>query len=159
MSRDFKIEGLEELKATVKRIGKLPQKCVNRAVKNGGQYALERLKEETHFKDSKGYLKKGLGLKPEKYKKRGKKGIQVTFKKSYTKIFTSPPIEDIGRYGGDPRGRFYYPASVEFGRRGLGGKRPKNFMLDSADRNSTGIKKRMVEVLDNELKKEEAKNN
>ena len=154
MSVHFKIQGLDNLRATVERIGKLPQKCVNRSAKEGAQFGLEKMKEQTHFKDTTGTLKKGMGLKAEKYKRRGKKAYQITYKKSYTKIFTEPPIVDVGRYGGDPRGRFYYPASVEFGRKGIGGKRPKNFMLDAADRNSDGIKKKMIDVLDRELQKE-----
>lgn len=155
MSAHFEIEGLDNLKATIERIGKLPQKCVNRAAKEGAQFGLEKMKEETQFKHSKGKLKKGLGLKAEKYKRRGKKAYQITYKKGYSKIFTQPPIVDVGKYGGDPRGRFFYPASVEFGRKGRGGKsKPMDFMLHSADKNSDGIKKKMVEVLDRELQKE-----
>ena len=153
MSVNFKIQGLEELRKTVKAIGKLPQKCVNRAVKSGAKYGLATLKSSLHFKNSKGNIKRALGLKAEKTKKRGKKAYQITYKKSFTTIFTTPKIKDVGKYGGDKRGRFYIPASLEFGRRGIGGKRPLRFMTKAADVNSDGIKKEIVDVLDKELKK------
>jgi HK97 gp10 family phage protein len=100
----FKIEGMEELEKTIRKLGKLPQKCVTKAAKKGAQIALKAAKQKAPFLT--GALEEGIILKGEKTRRKGKKVYQVTMNPAMNDIFVKTTKD--GK-------RYYYPASMEYG--------------------------------------------
>ena len=100
----FEIEGMKELERTIRKLGKLPQKCVTPAAKKGAQIALKAAKANAPFLT--GALEEGIILKGEKLRKRGKKVYQVTMNPAMNDVFVKTTKD--GK-------RYYYPASMEYG--------------------------------------------
>ena len=82
----FKIEGMDNLIDTIKRLEKLPQKHVTAAAKSGAQIALKAAKAKAPG-DPGGNLKKGIILKGEKKSKNGKKIYDVMMDPAMNDIF------------------------------------------------------------------------
>ena len=72
MANGIRVEGLDEVIETIKRVGELPQKCVNKAAKKGIQIAKKSAKNGRWI-DQTGYLRKSIKEKAEKTKIKGKK--------------------------------------------------------------------------------------
>lgn len=100
----FKIEGMKELERTIRKLGKLPQKCVTPAAKKGNNIALKHARENAPWRF--GDLANGIIQKGEKLRKRGKKVYQVTMDPKKNDIFVKTTKD--GK-------RYYYPASMEYG--------------------------------------------
>ena len=101
----FRIEGMNELQKSIKKLGQVPQKCVTPAAKKGMNIALKSAKENAPVDT--GELKGGMKLIGEKSKAKGKKVYQVVFDRSKNDIFQKKNKE--GKVIG------YYPASQEYG--------------------------------------------
>ena len=59
MANDVIVEGLDEVIETIKKVGELPQKCVNKAAKKGIQIAKKSAKNG-RWVDQTGYLRKAI---------------------------------------------------------------------------------------------------
>ena len=140
----FKIEGMEELEKTIRKLGKLPQKCVTKAAKKGAQIALKAAKQKAPFLT--GALEEGIILKAEKTKKKGKKVYQVTMNPAMNDVFVKTTKD--GK-------RYYYPASQEYGFiTKNGGYVPGfHYLRDSLVDNKERIEKTVVDVLAKEIDK------
>lgn len=140
----FEIEGMKELERTIRKLGKLPQKCVTKAAKKGAQIALKAAKAKAPFLT--GALEEGIILKGEKLRKRGKKVYQVTMNPAMNDVFVKTTKD--GK-------RYYYPASQEYGFiTKNGGYVPGfHYLRDSLVDNKERIEKTVVDVLAKEIDK------
>jgi len=140
----FKIEGMEELEKTIRKLGKLPQKCVTKAAKKGAQIALKAAKQKAPFLT--GALEEGIILKGEKTRRKGKKVYQVTMNPAMNDVFVKTTKD--GK-------RYYYPASQEYGFiTKNGGYVPGyHYLRDSLVDNKERIEKTVVDVLAKEIDK------
>lgn len=138
------IQGMNELQKTIKTLGKLPQKCVTTASKKGATIGLKAVKANAPVDE--GELKKGIVLKGERSKAKGKKVYQVTLDKNKNDVFAKE--SKAGK-------RSYYPASQEYGFQTVNGKYIPGYqyMKQSADGNDRTIKGTMIETLSKEIDK------
>lgn len=100
----FEVEGLKELEKTIRKLGKLPQKCVTPAAKKGARIALKSARAKAPWET--GELSNGIIIKGERARKKGKKVYQVTMDPAKNDIFVKTTAD--GK-------RYYYPASQEYG--------------------------------------------
>ena len=142
MARRYEIEGLDEVLDMLKKVGELPQKCVNKSARNGAKISQQDAKNNVPVKT--GALKKSITLKAEKTKTKGKKVYQVTIKNNPEFVRTT-----------SSGNRYYYPASQEFGFRLRDGGKVEglHFLRNSIDKNNTRIESTMVQVLTAEIDK------
>jgi len=135
----MQIEGMRELEASIRRLGNLPQRDVTNAARAGAKIALQDTRKNAPMKT--GALRKGIILKGEKSRFRGKKVYQVTFDPAMNEVFQK-------RYGTGNK-YAYYPASQEYGfkTKGNGYKEGKHFMRDSIVNNYEKISRKIVEIL------------
>jgi HK97 gp10 family phage protein len=131
-----KLIGLNELLKTFKDLEKLPQKCVTQASKKGAMISLQSAKNKAP-KD-KGQLIKGIVLKAEKTKTKGKKVYQVTFSDKMNDIFQKKNAEG--------KVIAYYPSSQEYGWIDKNGNKHegKHFMRDSVQDNASKIESTII---------------
>jgi HK97 gp10 family phage protein len=140
----FKIEGMEELEKTIRKLGKLPQKCVTKAAKKGAQIALKAAKQKAPFLT--GALEEGIILKGEKTRRKGKKVYQVTMNPAMNDIFVKTTKD--GK-------RYYYPASMEYGfiTRDGGYSPGFHYLRDALVDNKTAIERTVVDELAKQIDK------
>ena len=101
----FKIEGVRELKKSLEKLGKVPQKHVTASARKGMNISLKAAKAAAPVDE--GNLKKGMKLVGEKSKYKGKKVYRIVFDRAYNDIFQKPNKQ--GKITG------YYPVSQEYG--------------------------------------------
>lgn len=99
-----RIEGMRELQKQLRKLEKMPQGALSKAVRKGGRVALKEIKNRAPV-DS-GDLKKGLKIYAEKTTKKGKKVFDVRFDRNMNDVFVKFSKE--GK-------RSYYPTSQEYG--------------------------------------------
>lgn len=96
---------MKELQKSIKKLGKVPQKCVTTAARKGMNIALKSAKQNAPFDT--GELKKGMKLVGEKARVKGKKVYRLVFDRAKNDIFQKKNAE--GKVTG------YYPISQEYG--------------------------------------------
>jgi hypothetical protein len=145
MAKKSEIEGMKELEKMIKKLGELPQKAVTKSAKAGANIALKSAKTDAPI--DQGNLRKGIVLKGERLKVKGKKVYQVTFAKSMNTFFV--------KMSKDGKKRYYYPASQEYGFMTRdGGYTPGyRYMKKSIENNDTAIEKKIVDSLSKEIDK------
>ena len=74
MARRYEVEGLDEVLKMIKKVGELPQKCVNKSARNGAKIAQTDAKDNAPFLT--GALEESITLKAEKTKTKGKRIIK-----------------------------------------------------------------------------------
>ena len=138
------VVGMPQLEKTIKKLGKLPQKCVTVAARKGAKIAQKSAK--SNAPSDTGSLKKGIILKGEKSKKKGKKVYQTVMDPAKNDIFVK--TSKTGK-------RAYYPASQEYGFQTSNGRYVPgfNFMKKSIEDNSSKIQNEIVNVLSKEIDK------
>lgn len=138
------IEGMKELEKTIRRLGKIPQKCVSPAAKKGARIALKAAREKAPWQT--GELSNGIILKGERIKKRGKKVYDVMMDPAKNDIFVK--VTKDGK-------RYYYPASQEYGfiTRDGGYVPGAHFLRRSIDDNKSEIERVMVQELAKQIDK------
>lgn len=104
MAKKFKVEGLKELERAIKKLEKLPQTVVTKAARKGAAIALKSARSNAPV-DS-GDLKKGIVLKGEKSRTKGKKVYDVVMDRNMNDVYVK--VSKSGK-------RSYYPASQEYG--------------------------------------------
>lgn len=142
MSTKFELKGLDDVMKVLKDLENLPQKCVNKSAKAGAEIAKNSAIDKAPFKS--GTLRKGITIKAERTKLKGKKVYQVTLKNN--PLFVKESLD--GKQA-------FYPSSMEYGFITKGGKKipGKHFLRDSLENNKTTIENIMVEVLSSEIDK------
>jgi len=140
----FEVEGLKELERTIRKLGKLPQKCVTPAAKKGATIALKAAKANAPFLT--GALEEGIVLKGERARKKGKKVYQVTMNPAMNDVFVKTTKD--GK-------RYYYPASQEYGfiTRDGGYVPGIHFLRNSIDDNKAEMERVMVQELAKQIDK------
>ena len=145
MANDIIIEGFDEVIETIKKVGELPQKCVNKAAKKGIQIAKKSAKNG-RWVDQTGYLRKAIKEKAEKTKTKGKKVYDLWPDPSYNDVFVKTTKK--GK-------RAYYPASIEYGfKTKSDGYVPGfKFLHNSLTDNKSQIENTIVSTLADEIDK------
>ena len=146
MSRNsFRLEGMDELLRTIKRAGQLPQKTVTKASRAGMKIALNSARQNAPI-DS-GNLRRGLILKGERSRIKGKKVFQVTWSSAMNKVF-------VKMYGPTESIRAYYPASQEYGFTVWGQYTPGyGYLKKSIDSQKNAIENKIISVFTDEFDK------
>ena len=149
MSNNTDFSDLERLKSSLLRVGKLPQKCVTKAAKKGGNVVMKAVKSKAPVDT--GTLKSGLKMKAEKSRKKGKKVYQITFSSDMNEVFQKKNAE--GAVTG------YYPASMEYGYFARDGSYIPgyHFMRQAAEEKQAEMESVTINMLADELDKEWAK--
>ena len=142
---NIKVEGLDEAVEMIKKVGELPQKCVNKAAKKGIQVA-KREAKSGGWVDQTGYLRKAIKEKAEKTKIKGKKVYDLMPDSSYNDVFVKTTKK--GK-------RAYYPASIEYGfKTKSGGYVPGfKFLHNALTDNKSQIENVIVKTLADEVDK------
>jgi HK97 gp10 family phage protein len=145
----FKIEGMDKLKKDLEKLGKVPQKHVTTAAKKGMNPVLKEAKANAPYDT--GNLKKGMILKGEKSRYKGKKVFDVIFDDSMNDIFQKKNAE------GEVIG--YYPVSQEYGFFTKNGKYIPGFRFihDSLASNAQRSAKVMVDTMQKKIDTEARK--
>ncbi|QKE74767.1 HK97 gp10 family phage protein [Arthrobacter citreus] len=126
------IEGYRQLQQELGHLEKLPQKIVTKAARKGANVVFKQAKKEAPVEI--GNLKKGVILRPERTRTKGKKVFQVVMDRAFNRIFVK--ASKSGK-------RAYYPASQEYGffSRGPNGSRGRYIPGDNYLRGSNASKK------------------
>ena len=140
----YTIKGMRELRTALSKLEALPQKVVTKSAKKGASIALKEAKAKAPVDT--GALKRGLKLKGERSKVKGKKAYQVTFDRNMNDTFAKNSL--AGK-------RSYYPASQEYGWTTQNGKYIPgyNYLKDSIMENDRKIKETIIEQMSKEIDK------
>lgn len=130
------VEGYRELQQAIRRLGALPQKYVTRATRMGANVILRASRKRAPVDT--GDLRRGLTLKGERSRTKGKKSYQVTFKASMNDIFVK--TSKAGK-------RSYYPSSQEYGYQNRGGGYTPgyNYLRRAADENKVAAQNKIID--------------
>ena len=155
MSIDFDVSDLIRLGKTIEKLGKLPQKCVTKAARKGGNVVMKAVKQTAPVET--GLLKSGIRLKAEKTRTPGKKVYEVTFDAGMNDVFQKN-IQNPGAAGGKNK-TAYYPASMEYGYFDRNGRYIPgfHFMRNSAAGSESEMSSVTLKVLADEVEKEWSK--
>lgn len=143
---NFKIEGMDKLEKSLKRLGKVPQKHVTSSARKGMNIAFREAKNKAPYDE--GNLKSGMKLVGEKSKIKGKKVYQVVFDRAKNDIFQKKNSK------GEVTG--YYPASQEYGFFARNGRYIPgyHFLKKSLESKSKAIQTKIIEDMQNKIDKE-----
>lgn len=135
----FKVEGMRELQKNLKKLGKVPQKHVTSAARKGMNISLKDAKANAPYDT--GMLKKGIVMKGEKARVKGKKVYRIVFDRNMNDVFQKKNKE--GKITG------YYPVSQEYGFFAKNGRYIPGyrFIRDSLTDNVSKIEKTIVSTM------------
>ena len=105
MSFKFDVYGMDKLLNDLEKIGQVPQKHVTSSSRKAMNIVLKQSRANAPYYE--GYLEKGMKLKGERSRTKGKKVYQVIFDPNMNHIFQKPNKQ--GKITG------YYPVSQEYG--------------------------------------------
>lgn len=142
----IKIEGLNDLNKTLRRLGEAPQKHVTASARKGMNVSFKAAKAKAPIET--GELKKGLKMVGEKSRTKGKKVYQVVFDDAKNDIFQKKNKE--GKVTG------YYPASMEYGFFTRNGRfiPGYHFLKKSLEDNASKVQKVIIETMQDKIDKE-----
>ncbi len=145
----FKIEGMEELERSIKKLGKVPQKHVTSSSRKAMNISLKDARANAPYDT--GALSKGMKLKGERSRQKAKKVYQVIFDPKYNHIFQKKSKD--GKITG------YYPVSQEYGFFAKNGRYIPGFRFvrDSLADNVKAIEKTIVSEMKKKIDAEIAK--
>lgn len=137
MAKRSGIDGMADLERTFKRLGKVPQTVVSKSARAGGGVILKETRSNAPVDE--GNLKRGLVLKRERTRVKGKAVYQVTFDNAMNNVFVK--VSKDGK-------RSYYPASQEYGYLTVDGKYIPGYryMRNSAEGKGHAAERKMLEV-------------
>lgn len=142
----FKIEGMKELKKSLDKLGKVPQKHVTSAARKGMNIPLKHAKADAP--EDTGNLKRGIKLAGERSKFKGKKVYRIIFDPAMNDIFQKK----------DAEGKIvaYYPVSQEYGFHTKNGRYIPGyrFVRDSLANNTKLIEKTIVGTMKTKIDQE-----
>ena len=133
---NFKIEGMKGLQKSLKKLGEVPQKHVTASARKGMNIVLKDAKANAPYDT--GMLKKGIVLKGERSRSKGKKVYRVVFDRAMNDVFQKKNAE--GKITG------YYPVSQEYGFFAKNGRYIPGyrFIHDSLADNTRKVEKKIV---------------
>lgn len=145
----FRIEGMKELQKSLERLGKVPQKHVTSSSRKAMNIVLKQSRATAPVDT--GALKKGMKLKGERSRTKGKKVYRVVFDPKYNDIFQKKNKD--GKVTG------YYPVSQEYGFFAKNGRYIPGyrFIHDSLADNTRKIEKTIVSEMKKKIDAEIAK--
>lgn len=137
MAKRTDILGMKELERSFRELGKVPQTVATQSARAGGRIALKAAK--TNAPEDSGDLKRGIILKRERSRVKGKAVYDVMMDPGMNDVFVK--ISKDGK-------RSYYPASQEYGFLTVdGGYVPGyRFLRRAIDDNKTVIEKKVLET-------------
>lgn len=141
----YKIEGMKELKKSIDKLGKVPQKCVTPAAKKGMNIAFKSAKSNAPIET--GALKKGIKLAGEKARVKGKKVYRIVFDRAMNDVFQKKNKK--GKVTG------YYPVSQEYGFFAKNGRYIPgfHFVQKGLNDNANAITKKIVDEMGKNIDK------
>lgn len=145
----FRVEGMKELEKSLKKLGKVPQKHVTASAKKGMNISLKDSRANAPYDT--GMLKKGIVLKGERSRYKGKKVYRVVFDRAMNDVFQKKNKE--GKVTG------YYPVSQEYGYFAKNGRYIPGyrFIRDSLTDNVSKIESTIVSEMKKKIDAEIAK--
>lgn len=146
---NFKIEGMDKLLNDLEKIGQVPQKHVTSSSRKAMNIVLKSSRANAPYYE--GYLEKGMKLKGERSRAKGKKVYQVIFNPDMNHIFQKPNKQ--GKITG------YYPVSQEYGFFAKNGRYIPGyrFIHDSLAENTRKVEKTIVSEMQKKIDAEIAK--
>lgn len=154
---DFEHGDLVLMYKTLDRVGKSPQKALNKGTSKAATIVKRAVKGAAPEKT--GTLKRNIATKTERSRTKGKKVRETTFRGGEeSNALLQRPIKKPGVLGGSSQ-KAYYPASQEYG---FLAKAPdggvqyipgKHYMRRGAETASEPAKKAMIETMTKELDK------
>lgn len=149
MSFKFKVEGMDKLQRDLKKLGQVPQKHVTSSSRKAMNVVLKESRATAPVDT--GMLKKGMKLKGERSRNKGKKVYQVIFDPRYNDIFQKKNKD--GKVTG------YYPVSQEYGFFAKNGRYIPGyrFIHDSLAENTRKVEKTIVKEMQKKIDAEIAK--
>lgn len=131
------VDGVEDLQALFGELERVPQTAASQAARAGGSIARRAARKNAPEDD--GMLKRGIILKREKNRTKGKATYQVTIDRALNDHFVK--VSKDGK-------RSYYPASQEYGFLTVNGQYVPGYryMRRAIDDNTSEIEKKMLEV-------------
>ena len=146
---NFKIEGMKELEKSLRKLGKVPQKHVTASAKKGMNISLKDSRANAPYDT--GMLKKGIVLKGERSRSKGKKVYRIVFDRAMNDVFQKKNKD--GKITG------YYPVSQEYGFFAKNGRYIPGyrFISDSLTDNVSKIEKTIVTEMKKKIDVEIAK--
>lgn len=140
----FRVEGMDELEKSLKRLGKVPQKHVTASSRKAMNIVLKQSRASAPYET--GALKKGIKMVGERSRQKGKKVYRIVFDRNMNHIFQKP-VKNVGESGHKgARKVAYYPHSQEYGFFARDGKYIPGyrFIGDSFNENVRNIEKTIV---------------
>lgn len=155
MAVDLDMSDFKRFCRTLEKIGGLPQKCVTKAARKGGSVVLKAVRQKAPVDT--GTLKKGLRLKAEKSRTKGKKVYEIAFDAGMNDVLRKP-IQNPGEAGGKSK-TAYVPASMEYGYFARNGRYIPGyrFMRRAAEESEETMARVTAETLTLEVDKEWSK--
>lgn len=143
---NFKIVGMGRLQQSLKKLGKIPQKHVTASARKGMTISLKESRANAPYDT--GMLKKGIILKGEKSKTKGKKIYRVVFDSAMNDVFQKKNA------AGDITG--YYPVSQEYGFFARNGRYIPGFRFihHSLSENTQKISKTIIDTMKSKIDQE-----
>ena len=140
----FRVEGMDELEKSLKRLGKVPQKHVTASSRKAMNIVLKQSRASAPYET--GALKKGIKMVGERSRQKGKKVYRIVFDRNMNHIFQKP-VKNPGESGHKGARKIaYYPYSQEYGFFARDGKYIPGyrFISDSLTDNVSKIEKTIV---------------
>lgn len=140
----FRVEGMDELEKSLKRLGKVPQKHVTASSRKAMNIVLKQSRASAPYET--GALKKGIKMVGERSRQKGKKVYRIVFDRNMNHIFQKP-VKNPGESGHKGARKIaYYPHSQEYGFFARDGKYIPGyrFIGDSFNENVRNIEKTIV---------------
>lgn len=149
MTFNFEIYGMDKLLNDLEKIGQVPQKHVTSSSRKAMNIVLKQSRATAPYDT--GALSKGMKLKGERSRVKGKKVYQVIFDPAMNHIFQKPNKE--GKITG------YYPVSQEYGFFAKNGRYIPGyrFIHDSLADNTRKIERTIVSEMQKKIDAEIAK--
>ncbi len=143
---NFKVEGMKDLLSSLKKLGKVPQKHVTASARKGMNIVLKDAKANAPYDT--GMLKKGIVLKGERSRSKGKKVYRIVFDRNMNDVFQKKNKE--GKVTG------YYPVSQEYGFFAKNGRYIPGFRFihDSLSDNAQKMEKTIVDTMKKKIDEE-----
>jgi hypothetical protein len=155
----FRVEGMDELEKSLKRLGKVPQKHVTASSRKAMNIVLKQSRASAPYET--GALKKGIKMVGERSRQKGKKVYRIVFDRNMNHIFQKP-VKNPGESGHKGARKIaYYPYSQEYGFFARDGKYIPGyrFIGDSFIENTRNIEKTIVSEMKKKIDAEIAKAN
>lgn len=164
MARDYRtlrgemayIDGMDELKRQIQRIGKVPKRVISKSAREGMKNPLKEARatapvNKRRNAPTRGTLKKSIKSVMEKKTKRMKyKTVyDLQFNPQFASIFKGKKIMRPGLYGAPkPRDYGYYPLSQEFGfHTKQGYKKGRYFIQDAIEKHQRESLQKIVDTM------------